>query len=199
MKSPVRLAALLLLPLLAQPAFGHPHVFISNRMTLVFSGEALQGITFRWTFDEMFSSTILADFKPDRTGRFSPEDVRALRADAFDNLANYHYFVSFSLGTKPLGGLTVEQFTPSVVDRSRLVYTFFIPLSVLVRPEEQTLRVTVYDDSYFTAFDPVKSGDVAVKAPDNVACSLSVGKTKVPEAWPGQYMPDQLVVRFRSR
>jgi ABC-type uncharacterized transport system substrate-binding protein len=191
------LAALALFPV-AQ-ALAHPHVFISNRMTLVFNAEALQGILLTWTFDEMFSSMILADFKADRTGRFAPQDARALREAAFDNLKSYSYFVSLRLGTTPLGGLTAEQFTPSVADRSKLVYTFFLPLNVPVSRAEQVLRVTVYDDTYFTAFDPLRVADVAVRSPDSVAHSLSVGKTRVPEAWPGQYMPDQLEIRFNSR
>jgi ABC-type uncharacterized transport system substrate-binding protein len=192
-------SALALVALPLAHALAHPHVFIANRMAVVFDADTLRGIELQWTFDEMFSSTILADFKPDRTGRFSPQDARALREAAFDNLENYHYFVSFWVGQKPLGGLRVEQFVPSVVDRGKLVYTFFIPLGILVTPQEQELRATVYDDSYFTAFDPLKPEHVAVKAPDVIVASATIGKTKVPEAWPGQYMPDQLVVRFKRR
>ncbi|HVP18591.1 MAG TPA: DUF1007 family protein [Spirochaetia bacterium] len=182
----------------ASAAFAHPHVFINNKMTLLFDGKVLKGLTFRWAFDDMFSEMILTDFKPDVDGNFSARVTGQIKSGAFDNLENYHYFLAFLVGKKPLKKIRIEQFTPSVVEGKQLVYSFFVPLDLPVSAEEQTVRVTVYDDTYFVAFDLMHADDVAVKGDQGVSVGLSIEKTKVKPVWPGQYMPDQLVIRFKE-
>jgi ABC-type uncharacterized transport system substrate-binding protein len=180
------------------PAVAHPHVFINNKMTVLFEGGTLQGISFQWTFDDMFSNMILSDYDPKRTGQFDAARIKALKAGAFDNLENYHYFVAMTIGAKPVSRFTIEQFSPSVTDTKKLVYSFFIPLKVAVQAKEQSVRLTVYDDTYFVAFDLLHLDDVKVAAGPDVACDLAIEKTKVKPQWPGQYMPDQLVIRFKG-
>ena len=68
----------------ALPAFAHPHVFVNNKMTVVFDGGMLQGISFTWTFDEMFSNMILADYDPKHTGQFNAAQVKAVKAGAVE-------------------------------------------------------------------------------------------------------------------
>ena len=67
-----------------------------------------------------------------------------------------------------------------------------------MQPEGQSVRVTVYDDSYYVAFDLLHVEDVTVQAGQDVTCALSIEKTKVKPLWPGQYMPDQLVISFKG-
>ncbi len=176
----------------------HPHVFVNNRMTVQFSDGKLQGISFTWTFDQLFSNMILADYDPKRTGEFTPAQAKAVKEGAFDNLENYHYFIALAVGKKPLTRLTIQRFTPSVTTDHRLVYSFFMPVSVPVTAAEQVVFLTVYDDTYYVAFDLLHAEDVVVNADARVSCSLSVGKTTVKPQWPGQYMPDQLAIRFKE-
>jgi ABC-type uncharacterized transport system substrate-binding protein len=182
----------------AFPAFAHPHVFVNDKITVQFEAGMLQGITFTWTFDDMFSSMILSDYDPKHTGHFDAAQVKAVKAGAFDNLENYHYFIALAVGKKQVPRFTIDRFAPSVADAGKLVYSFFVPLKLPVQPTEQTVRLTVYDDSYYVAFDLLHLQDVTVQAGAEVACSLSIEKTKVKPLWPGQYMPDQLVIRFQG-
>ncbi|MGA2761924.1 MAG: DUF1007 family protein [Spirochaetia bacterium] len=190
--------AFFLASVVAVSACAHPHVFINNKMTVLFDAGKLSGISFRWVFDDMFSEMILTDFKPNVDGGFSAKQTAAIKSGAFDNLENYHYFLVFFVGKKPLKKIRIEQFTPSVVEGSKLVYSFFVPLDLPVTAEEQSVRVTVYDDTYFVAFDLMHADDVAVKGDDGISVGLSIEKTKVKPLWPGQYMPDNLVIRFKE-
>jgi ABC-type uncharacterized transport system substrate-binding protein len=182
----------------APPALAHPHVFIANRMTLMFDHGTFQGIGFQWTFDPMFSAMILGDYDPGHTGRFDASRAASLKQGAFDNLVNYHYFIAIWVHGKPVKKLVIQKFSPSVADKRLLVYRFFVPLRLPVSVEEQTVLLTVYDDTYYVAFDILHTQDVVVQSGPEVACSLSVQKTKVKPEWPGQYMPDQLVIRFKE-
>ncbi len=181
------------------PAMAHPHIFINNTMTVIFDRQKLSGITFRWVFDPMFSATLFADFTPDSEGQFSPSAIKQIKTGDFDNLVNYHYFLVFMLGRKRLSHIDIQQFTPSVVNHSNLVYSFFVPLNLSVLPEEQTLRVTVYDDTYLVAFDLMHTTDIAVKGDQTVETVWSIEKSRVRPMWPGQYMPDNLVIRFKEK
>ncbi|MGA2640255.1 MAG: DUF1007 family protein [Spirochaetia bacterium] len=180
------------------PAYAHPHVFVNNKMVVSFDAGMLQGISFTWTFDDMFSNMILEDYDPRHTGQFDAAQIKAVKEGAFDNLENYHYFIALAIGNKQISHFKIERFTPSVVEKGKLVYAFFVPLKVPVKPAEQSVRVTVYDDSYYVAFDLLHLDDVSVQAGDDVACDLSVEKTKVKPLWPGQFMPDQLVIKFKG-
>lgn len=179
-------------------ASAHPHVFIDNRITLTFDQRMFEGIGLQWTFDPMFSAMILGDYDPGHTGRFDASRAAALKEGAFDNLVNYHYFVAIWVGGKPLKKLVIRKFAPSVAEKGRLVYSFFIPVKVPVTAEDQTVLLTVYDDTYYVAFDILHVENVTVQSGSDVACDLSVQKTKVKAEWPGQYMPDQLVIRFKE-
>ena len=96
MKGRFLLCALGALLLAALPAAAHPHVFISNRMTVLFDKGRLKGITFRWTFDDMFSAMILADFKPDAEGASVLKVTRQNEGQAHSTTSeNYHYFLAF--------------------------------------------------------------------------------------------------------
>ena len=177
----------------------HPHVFISNRMTVVFEGDELKGMAFSWTFDQFFTTMILHDFKPAADGTFSPEVTASVKSEDFDNLENYHYFLAFFVGQQPVKKIRIERFRPYVADGDRLVYSFFVPLNLHASAKAHTLRVTVYDDSYYVAFDLMRTTDVHVECGAGMAVDLSVEKTKVKPLWPGQYMPDQLVVKYQER
>jgi ABC-type uncharacterized transport system substrate-binding protein len=182
----------------ALPVLAHPHVFIANRSTVTFDQGMLQGISFEWTFDPMFSAMILGDYDPAHTGRFDAASAAAVKAGAFDNLVNYHYFVAIWVAGKPMKKLVIQKFAPSVTDKGRLVYTFFVPLKLPLTAGDQTVLLTVYDDTYYVAFDILHVEDVIVQSGPDVTCDLSVQKTKVKPEWPGQYMPDQLVIRFKE-
>ena len=138
-------------------------------MTVVFDGGMLKGVRFTWTFDDMFSNMILSDYDPKHTGHFDAAQVKAVKEGAFDNLENYHYFVAFAVGKKQLSHFKIEQFTPSVTEGNKLVYSFFVPLNVPVQANEQSVRITVYDDSYYVAFDLLHLTDVTVQAGEDVA------------------------------
>jgi ABC-type uncharacterized transport system substrate-binding protein len=191
-------ATILAFALSAAGISAHPHVFITNRMLVTFDGSTLSRIDLEWTFDELFSSTIIADYDQNRNGKFEPKEASELRIGAFDNLSNYHYFVALFLDGKAITMSPIRDFKPSI-SGNRLVYRFGIPLKVTIGiGERHSLGVTLYDDSYYSAFDRIHPADVVVEKSAGVECLVSIEKTIVKASWPGQYMPDQVVLRMKG-
>lgn len=198
MRTSRHVALLFFVALVPLPLSAHPHVFINNRMTIQFDQMALKEVSFQWTFDDMFSNMILTDYKPDENGQFSPKVIKEMKSGAFDNLENYHYFIALAVNGKKVARFKIEKFTPSVVDKTKLVYAFSVPLNVSLTPQQQTVRLTVYDDTYFVAFDLLHMENVSINAGQEVDCKADIEKSKVKPLWPGQYMPDNLVIRFKE-
>jgi len=193
----VTIAAILaLVPLVGLHA--HPHVFISSLVAVDFKEASLERVSVAWTFDELFSQMILADYHPDAKGAFAEAEALALKKGAFDNLRNYHYFLAFYLGGKRIALPPIEDFRPSVRD-GRLIYAFSLPLRLPIAAETLELRITIYDDTYYVAFDKMSPSDVAIQGGDSIDATVSIEKTKVKAEWPGQFMPDQIVLRMKRK
>jgi ABC-type uncharacterized transport system substrate-binding protein len=184
--------------LVATTAYAHPHVFITNRSFIVFEGATLVRMNLEWTFDELFSSTIITDFDANKNGRFEAGEVSELKIGAFDNLARFHYFTSIVLDGKPQTLHAIEDFKPSI-SGGKLIYRFSIPIGVVVKQgETRNLGITLYDDSYYSAFAKMGAENVILSKAEGVECRVSIDKESVKASWPGQFMPDRIVLKLRG-
>lgn len=190
--------SLILALAVSTPLFAHPHVFIDNTMRAVFDGPELVRLDFRWSFDELFSGMILQDFHPDASGRLSATQVAGIKRSAFDNLKNYHYFVALFLDGKPIKLPPIENFDASV-DGECLIYSFSLPLALRIGGAGRSLGAVIYDDTYYVAFKLMKVSDVSLVSVGAVDCTVSIQKTKVKAVWPGQYMPDEVVLAMKEK
>jgi len=144
---------LLALALLLAGAIGtgaHPHVFIDGRVIANFSGHELERITVHWTFDEFFSQGIFQDFGAPQNGTFTPEQVEQIRQGAFQNLANFDYFVFIEVDGRRYDYRDVERFDAQVDGEGRLVYNFDIPLGISFDEGPREVLIEMYDETYFT-------------------------------------------------
>ncbi|MGD8893057.1 MAG: DUF1007 family protein, partial [Desulfobacterales bacterium] len=53
----------------------HPHVFIVQRLKIVFDNQGLAGFEVEWHFDEMFSNMIAMDFDQNKNSILEPAEV----------------------------------------------------------------------------------------------------------------------------
>jgi ABC-type uncharacterized transport system substrate-binding protein len=137
--------------MLALPAwmgFGHPHMFIDSRVTFQFGDEGLEGYWVTWWFDGGFTGMILADYDMDRNREFSPAEVRDIEQNAFSNLENYGYFMYISLEGVPIPAETPTDFS-AYLEGKRLVYEFFVPLSVPADYDWRKIKLAIYDETFF--------------------------------------------------
>jgi ABC-type uncharacterized transport system substrate-binding protein len=134
----------------------HPHVFIIQRVVIVFDDKGLAGFGVQWTFDEMFSNMIVGDYDKDQNGSLESDEISAIKDGAFSYISNYHYFTFVKIDGKPFEVKLVRDFWTEVKE-NKLIYRFFIPCHVAARPSYRHVVVATYDPSYYTAiFYPEK-------------------------------------------
>lgn len=195
-KNSLVFAVLLLLPQLL-PA--HPHVWIDAHGELHFNGGRLHRVVHRWTFDELFTESILLDYDTNGNRRIEPGENREIAEGAFSNLEYYDYFTHLTVDGRELPVDRVENFVASV-EKGRLVYRFDLPLDVDVRSRWRRITFGVWDDTYFVdvRYD---SPAVAVYGhrEGGIEIDLAMQENNEKSYWGGFIVPQEVRLAFRSR
>lgn len=131
--------------------WAHPHVWVDYSVKVVFDANGLSGFEHRWIFDDIFGTSIIADYDSNQDGSFSTAEISAIETDAFSNLKNYNYFNLIEIDGNTVSGVETEDFSAEIFN-GKLVYTFFVPCSVTATSSKKTISLWVYDESYFVDF-----------------------------------------------
>ena len=131
-------------------AHAHPHVFIVQRLEVVFDEKGLAGIKVRWQFDDMFASMIAADHDLNRNGKFEASEVEKIKEEAFSFISEHSYFTFIKIDNKAFQIKWVRDFN-AILENRELVYEFFIPCHVTATTQFKSVTVASYDPSYYTA------------------------------------------------
>ena len=137
-------AAIAALSPTATQALANPHVWVETRITFELEDHRVEGLRFSWRFDDFFSSHTIRTHDVDGDGALGPEEVRALRSNAFDPLARFDYYVHVWVGEERREGHEVDRFSARVEDK-RLVCEFSMPVTPPADPGERPVVVSVFD------------------------------------------------------
>ena len=127
----------------------HPHVFVDCSLAFVFDEKGLAGIQQQWAFDEMFTEMILFDHDKNRDSVLSPAEITSIKKGAFDNLKESGFFTHVLIDGKKFSVKWVTDFSARV-EENRLIYSFVVPCHVNATTQLRTIRVSVFDDEYYT-------------------------------------------------
>jgi ABC-type uncharacterized transport system substrate-binding protein len=178
-------------------ALGHPHVFIENSFTFVFTGGRLEGIAVTWIFDEMFSASIITGNDRNRNGKFEEQEIKMVEKGAFSNLKNFNYFLFIDTGEGRRKIGTVRDFRAEIRGR-KLVYRFFVPLDIAASATEKALTAGCFDNTYFCDVTYAKDDPVTVKADERTYVSWELVKDRKNAYWGGTIVPRVVRLKFRS-
>lgn len=131
-------------------AQAHPHVFITQRLTVVFDDKGLAGLKVSWKFDDMFATMIAEDYDLDRNGILEKDEVSIIKEKAFSYLSKYSYFTFIKIQDTPFEVKFIKDFNAILKNRG-LVYEFFIPCHVTATNHLKKISVATYDPSYYSA------------------------------------------------
>lgn len=143
--------------------FSHPHVFIENSAIFILNNDSVKGIQVTWIFDDIFSSSIINDYDKDKNYIFNENESLKIYDDAFSNLENYNYFCYIKINNKEVNFKKVKNFSASILNKKKLVYSFFIPINKKITNSKTNISLLVYDKSNFCNVDTKDKNSISIK------------------------------------
>ena len=158
--------------IVAAPVSAHPHAWIDVKTTLILSGRAtVRAVREQWIFDPSYSETLLKD----GNGKWKP--VKAFIQTAMQNLASYGYFIELRARGARLAIGPAGEAGGEIRDGS-LIMRFTVSLSKPVDISHSELTFSVYDPTYFIAFEHVKDQPIAFEGPGADTCAARIQQAK---------------------
>lgn len=188
-----------ILTLMFLPGFvvAHPHVWIDAHVEIHFSGQRLQRVVHRWTFDDIFTESILLDYDRNRNRRIETRENREIEAGAFANLRHYGYFTHLTVDSTEVPVSAVENFQ-ATVEQGRLVYRFELPFDLEVRSRWQRIRFGVWDETYFVEVNYASPAAAVYGARESgVELDLSLQENPAKSYWGGFITPQEIRLAYR--
>ncbi|MBL0717016.1 MAG: DUF1007 family protein [Desulfosarcina sp.] len=192
------ITSFILLSTFCEIALSHPHVFIVQRIKIVFDDNGLAGFNIQWNFDDMFASMIAGDYDKNKNGTLEKNEVELIKKEAFSYLANYNYFTFIKNGKKPFTIKFIQNFS-AILNNNKLRYNFFIPFHVTAANNFKDVTVAVYDPSYYTAIFFSAKNPVTLDNSEAFEVKTSIKEDKSTSIYYDMINPWALFLNFRIK
>lgn len=165
------------LVLLAERGQANPDVWVRASMTFHFADEHITSLSYRWAFDEYYSSRNIGIFDANQNGRFEADETDLLRRETFDRLKKYGYYLHLWQGESEYPISDPTSFAASI-DNTSLVFEFQVLLNPPVDPRQAPVIVSMNDREYVVDYKFVKQKFLLVDGimPDDCKFRLKRGK-----------------------
>ncbi|MCP4395415.1 MAG: DUF1007 family protein [Alphaproteobacteria bacterium] len=170
-------------------AAAHPHIFVDAAMTLNFEKEKLISIKQRWEFGEMFSLTLLEDYDTNEDGKYSEKELKILKYEAFDNLAESEYFTHINLNGKKQKLGKITDFSAS--HKNGLVtylFTTSLPSPLNIK-DLSHINIGLYDPEYYIDIAYSARNKVTFKGIAEEQCFFKIKEDKENPTYYGMVFP----------
>jgi ABC-type uncharacterized transport system substrate-binding protein len=164
-------AALVLLP---AGADAHPHVWVTVKATVLYDNGMITGLQQEWTFDEMYTAMAIEGLDKNHDGNYDRQELSELAQVNIDGLKEFDYFTFAKLGNAQ------QKFQPPVdywLDYTRekiLTLHLTLLLQKPVAANAAEFDFSVFDPSYFIAFDFAKDNPIKLGAKAPATCSAAI-------------------------
>ncbi|OEU62644.1 MAG: hypothetical protein BBJ57_13170 [Desulfobacterales bacterium PC51MH44] len=181
-----------------QNLYAHPHVFIVQRINIVFYDQGLAGFKMRWSFDAMFSSMIAGDYDRNQNGQLESKEVQTIKEKAFNYISNYNYFTFIKIDGKPFEVKYIKDFK-AILKNNKLIYEFFVPCHVAAIRQFKKIIIAAYDPSYYTAIFFAKNRPASLSFSESFDVKSAILKDKTTSIYYGMVHPWALFLEFRLK
>ena len=149
----------------------HPHSWIEMKTHIEGESGMITGLSMEWSFDAMTSMYMLDG--EDIAAESEEETFKKLASSVIDNMMYEHYFTYFYDGETPIKYAIAEN-AKFKRDKAKLVMTFDLPLSKPKAVTRDTLRLLIFDPSYFVDMSWDSKSDVSLSPELERQCSLDL-------------------------
>lgn len=176
----------------------HPHVFIVQRLNIVFDNKGLAGFWVEWNFDDMFSNMIATDYDKNQNSTLEPAEVAEVKEKAFSYIAEYDYFIFVKIDGQSFKVKWIKNFN-AVLKNGKLSYHFFVPCHVKAHKLFKQIVIAAYDPSYYTAIFFAQKQPALVENGDRFVIESSLKEDKSTSIYFGMVNPWALFLKFRLK
>lgn len=157
----------------AVSALAHPHVWVSVKATVLYENGTMSGLQQAWTFDEAYTTMAIEGLDTNGDGNYDRKELEELAKVNIDGLKEFGYFTFAKLGD---GDLTFNEPVDYWLEYAGGVLTlqFKLRLEKPVLAETSGFTFSVYDPSFFIAFDLAKDNPVKLAASAPAGCKADV-------------------------
>lgn len=155
-------------------AQAHPHVWVKMQATLLYQNGALTAIKQSWVFDELYTAMAIQGLDKDADGTYTREELSELATINIEGIREFNYFTDVRLADKQLSVTERHDYWLEHKD-GVLTLHFTLDLDAPVLAEAAGFAFSVYDPTYFIAYEFAKEKAVALGpgAPQGCAAALS--------------------------
>ncbi|MGQ0457118.1 MAG: DUF1007 family protein [Hyphomicrobium sp.] len=154
------------------PAQAHPHVWVTYETTVNYDKGAVSGVSHVWTFDDMYTAMAVQGLDKNGDGAYSREELAELAKVNMEGLKDFGYFTFAKLASADLKFSPPEDAWLEYVNGILRLH-FRLPLAQPVLAEADGFNYSIYDPSFFIAFEPEQTDAVKVSsAPSGCSASL---------------------------
>jgi ABC-type uncharacterized transport system substrate-binding protein len=165
------LGAGLVSAVLIAPLRAHPHVWVTYEATLDYDNGSIAAIDHVWTFDDMYTAMAVEGLDKNHDGKYDRDELAELAKVNMDGLKDFDYFTYAKLGTGELK-FSAPQDAWLEHDNGVLHLHFRLPLEKPVLAEAAGFTFSIYDPSFFIAFDPDKTNPVKLASGAPKGCKI---------------------------
>lgn len=156
---------------LAPSLQAHPHSWVEMKTHIEGENGMITGLSMEWSFDAMTSMYMLDG--EDLSAENEQETFEKLAASVIENMMYEHYFTYFYDEETPIK-YSVAKNAKFERDKAKLVMTFELPVSKPKVVTRDTLRLLIFDPSYFVDMSWNAQSDVSLSPELERQCALEL-------------------------
>ena len=134
-------------------ARAHPHVWVTYEATIVYDKGTVTGVEHIWSFDDMYTTMAIQGLDKNNDGVYTRDELAELAKVNMEGLKDFNYFTFAQLNGKDLKFAGPAD--PWLEHTNGILRLHFrMPLEQPVLAEAEGLNFSIYDPSFFIAFEP---------------------------------------------
>ena len=181
--------------LLAASAYAHPHIFLKNRVEVIFDKNGLTGFKTFWYADDFSTSGLIDGYDENENGRLDDFEIKMFKTDSENNLKNFNYFTYIKINGKAFTIESVENFDAKIID-NKIVYSFFIHRKIPALSKKTEITFSQYDSSYFSFISFAEEQPVTIINNGEITFDYKIEENKNESYYFDMVHPIALILRF---
>ena len=189
---------ILILAMCLMPAalWTHPHIWLTSRSEINFSRENLNQIVMHWTFDKIYSRTLIDEFDRNKNFYFDRDEAGKLKSEAFSSLISFNYMSVLIIDGKNFPVKRVNDFRAFITPENKVKYSFTIPVGKPLKNSGK-ISLIIYDKTFFCHFTPETENPVKLTGAGSYELKIKAGKSK--KYFNGYIYPDMITINYRRK